>query len=314
MAHYMVRRALLLIPTLVLVTVAVFGLMRLVPGDVVVAKVGASGNPANIATVRHELGLDRPMYVQYFDFVGGLLSGNPPASLWTTQPVSSAFFDALPVTAELGLAAIVLSIVISIPIGLISAIFQDRPIDHVARVIAILGISLPDFWLATMLIVILSTQFGYSPPLQYQSLSEAPWHNFQQFVFPAIILGYAFSALSSRMIRSSMIEVLRQDYIRTAYAKGLRQRIVLYRHAAKNAFIPVLTIWGNSLGLLLSGTVILETIFSLPGIGQQTFTAIQQRDYTQLQFNVLMIALVIMFVNLAVDILYGVVDPRIRYR
>ncbi len=314
MQGYIIRRILLAVPTLVLVTVGAFALIRLVPGDVVIAKVGDSGNHADLDKVRHELGLDAPFHVQYFRFVGGILTGRPPKSLWTSRSVAGEFFNRLPTSLELGLIAMAISVVIAVPAGVISAVRQDRPIDYVARVGAILGTSMPDFWIATALIVYLSLNFGYLPPLGYVSFWEDPTKNLSQFYLPALILGYRLSATTTRMIRSTMLEVLRQDYIRTAWAKGLRERAVINRHAMKNTLIPVITIWGSQIAIIFGGTVILESIFSLPGVGQMSLTAIQQRDYTQIQFNVLMLASIVVLINLLVDLTYGWLDPRIRYR
>lgn len=314
MYGYVIRRLLLSLPTLVLVTLLAFALIRLVPGDVVLAKVGESGNTANLDQVRRELGLDRPFHEQYLRFIGGVLTGDPGDSLWTSKPVTAEFLDALPVSLELGLLAIVVSVLIALPAGIISAIRQDRPIDYAARLFSILGTSIPDYWLATVLVVYLSLYAGYLPPLGYVSFFEDPGRNLSQFYLPALILGYRLAAITTRMIRSTMLEVLHQDFIRTAWSKGLRERAVIWRHALKNTLIPVITIWGTQIAIIFGGTVILESIFALPGVGRLTFTAIQQRDYTQIQFNVLALASIIVFVNLAVDLAYGVLDPRIRYR
>ncbi len=314
MYGYLIRRILLALPTLILVTVGSFALIRLVPGDVVIAKVGESGSHADLDKVRHDLGLDAPFHVQYFRFVRGILTGKPPKSLWSSRSVAREFFDRLPTSLELGLIAMAISVAIAIPAGIASAVRQDRLIDYVARVGAILGTSVPDFWIATALVVYLSLYFGYLPPLGYVSFREDPIKNLSQLYLPAIILGYRLAATTTRMIRSTMLDVLRQDYIRTAWAKGLRERAVINRHAVKNMLIPVVTIWGSQLAIVFGGTVILESIFSLPGVGQMSLTAIQQRDYTQIQFNVLVLATIIVMLNLFVDLTYGWLDPRIRYR
>jgi peptide/nickel transport system permease protein len=314
MTGYIIRRFLLAIPTLLLVTLGSFALIRLVPGDVVIAKVGDSGNLANLEVVRHELGLDAPFHIQYLRFVGGIVTGDPPKSLWTSRSVAGEFFERLPTSLELGLFAMVISLVIAIPAGVISAIRQDSAIDYFARIGAILGTAIPDFWIATVLVVFLSLQFGYLPPLGYVSLREDPIKNLSQMYLPALILGYRLAATTTRMIRSTMLEVLRQDYVRTAWAKGLKERSVINRHVMKNTLIPVITIWGSQIAVIFGGTVILESIFSLPGVGQMSLTAIQQRDYPQIQFNVLMLASIVVLMNLLVDLAYGWLDPRIRYR
>jgi peptide/nickel transport system permease protein len=215
---------------------------------------------------------------------------------------------------ELGLVAMVISVAIAVPAGIVSAVRQNRPIDYIARVGAILGTSVPDFWIATALVVYLSLNFGYLPPIGYVAFWEDPLKNLSQFYLPALILGYRLSATTTRMIRSTMLEVLRQDYIRTAWSKGLQERAVISRHAMKNALIPVVTIWGSQAAFIFGGTVILESIFTLPGVGQMSLTAIQQRDYTQIQFNVLMLASIVVLSNLLVDLTYGWLDPRIRYQ
>ncbi|MFN8557040.1 MAG: ABC transporter permease [Dehalococcoidia bacterium] len=314
MYGYIIRRLLLSIPTLVLVTIGSFALIRLVPGDVVLAKVGESGNTANLDKIRAELGLDQPFLVQYFRFVGGVLKGDPGNSLWSTKPVTSEFLDALPVSLELGILAMITSVIIAIPTGIVSAIRQDKIIDYVARLFAIIGTSIPDYWLATVCVVYFALWFGYLPPLGFVGPFQDPTKNLSQIYLPGLILGYRLAATTTRMVRSQMLEVLRQDYIRTAWAKGLRERSVIASHAMKNSLIPVVTIWGTQISVIFGGTVILESIFALPGVGRLTFTAIQQRDYTQIQFNVLALASIIVLVNLAVDLAYGWLDPRIRYR
>jgi peptide/nickel transport system permease protein len=316
MYTYIIRRLLLSLPTLILVTLGAFFLIRLVPGDVLIAKIGASGNldVGDLSKARHELGLDAPAYVQYFRFLRGVVTGSPGHSLYDSKPVAGKFLEALPISMELGLLAMVISVVIAVPAGVISAVRQDRPLDYVFRLFAILGTSLPDFWIAIILVVYLSLWFGYLPQLGYVSFFHDPLTNLGQFYLPALVLGYRLSAYTTRMMRSTMLEVINQDYIRTAWAKGLKERAVITRHAMKNALIPVVTIWGSQAAIIFGGTVILEVIFALPGVGRLTFTAIEQRDYTGIQFYVLMIASIIVFINLAVDLLYGWLDPRIRYQ
>lgn len=313
MRNYIIQRLFLAIPTIILVSVIAAGLIRLVPGDVVLAKIAESGNTENIELIRAELGLDVSFPEQYVKFMWGLVTGNPGNSLYTTRPVSGEFFDALPVTAELGLLAIVLSIVIAIPLGALSALRPDSLIDHASRLFAILGLAIPDFWLATVLVVYLSLYLGYLPPLGYEEFYENPVKNLSQVYLPVLILGYRLAGISIRMMRSTMLDVLSQDYIRTARAKGLAERAVVVKHALKNALIPVVTIIGTQVGFILGGSVILEVIFGLPGVGRLTLNAIQQRDYTQVQFNVVMLGSFLVFTNLAIDLIYGLLDPRIRY-
>jgi peptide/nickel transport system permease protein len=313
MQKYIVQRLLLAIPTIILVSLIAASLIRLVPGDVVLAKVAESGNTQNIDVLRAELGLDVPFPQQYVEFMWGLVTLNPGDSLYTTQPVAGEFWDAFPVTLELGFLAIVLSVVIAIPLGAVSAMRPDSWVDHGARMFAVFGLAVPDFWIATVLVVYLSLYLGYLPPLGYAEFYEDPLRNLSQVYLPVLILGYRLAGISIRMMRSTMLDVLGQDYIRTARSKGLAERVVVIRHALKNAMIPVLTIVGTQVGFIIGGSVILETIFGLPGVGRLTFSAIQQRDYTQVQFNVVMLGTFLVLTNLAVDLVYGWLDPRIRY-
>ena len=276
---------------------------------------GESGNVSakDLALIRHQLGLDRPYYEQYLTWMAGLLRGDMGNSLWTGNPVRDELFRRVPVTLELALLGLPLAILIAIPIGIISATRQDTVSDYVGRLFAIAGLSLPDFWLATLVVVFLAIWFHWLPPRGYISPLESPWDNFQQFFLPAMILGFRLSAVTMRMTRSTMLEVLRQDYIRTAWSKGLRERVVIYRHAVKNAMIPVITLLGRQFSVLLGGTVIIETVFGIPGVGSLTLDAINQRDYTQVQGNVMFLAAIMVLMNLLVDISYGWFDPRIRY-
>jgi len=313
--QYILRRLLASIPVLILVSIIVSALIRIVPGDVVMNMLGESGNVSakDLALIRHQLGLDRPYYEQYLTWMAGLLRGDMGNSLWTGNPVRDELFRRVPVTMELALLGLPLAILIAIPIGIISATRQDTVSDYSGRLFAIAGLSLPDFWLATLVVVFLAIWFHWLPPRGYISPLESPWDNFQQFFLPAMILGFRLSAVTMRMTRSTMLEVLRQDYIRTAWSKGLRERVVIYRHAVKNAMIPVITLLGRQFSVLLGGTVIIETVFGIPGVGSLTLDAINQRDYTQVQGNVMFLAAIMVLMNLLVDISYGWFDPRIRY-
>ena len=315
MLQYILRRLLASIPVLILVSIIVSALIRIVPGDVVMNMLGESGNVSakDLALIRHQLGLDRPYYEQYLTWMAGLLRGDMGNSLWTGNPVRDELFRRVPVTMELALLGLPLAILIAIPIGIISATRQDTVSDYSGRLFAIAGLSLPDFWLATLVVVFLAIWFHWLPPRGYISPLESPWDNFQQFFLPAMILGFRLSAVTMRMTRSTMLEVLRQDYIRTAWSKGLRERVVIYRHAVKNAMIPVITLLGRQFSVLLGGTVIIETVFGIPGVGSLTLDAINQRDYTQVQGNVMFLAAIMVLMNLLVDISYGWFDPRIRY-
>ena len=316
MRVYIAKRAVLAVPTLLLVSVVVFSLMHLIPGDAVIARLQEVGSVTDetIHAMRHELGLDKPFYQQLGDWLWGLGRGDLGQSLWTREPVADRLVAAIPVSAELALGGLMLAVLIAVPLGVLSAIRQDSWMDYLARLFVIFGISLPDFWVGTLLILYLSLWFGFLPPLGYTALCDDPIRNLQQFLLPMLVLGLRLSATTARMVRSTMLEALRQDYIRTARAKGLRETFVVYQHALKNAVIPVVTILGTQLSTLLGGTVILETLFSLPGVGFLMFSSIGFRDYPQIQANVLFLSVVLVVVNLLVDISYAWLDPRIRYQ
>src|SRR5437867_3835115 len=238
----------------------------------------------------------------------------PGDSLFTGEPITTSLKKAIPVTLELAALAMILGIVIAVPIGVLSATRQDTPSDYVGRVVAVSGLSLPDFWLGTLVITFAAIWFHWIPPIGYVSLWDAPWRNLQQFLLPAAVLGYRLAAATMRMTRSTVLEVLREDYGRTAWAKGLEGRIVVYKHALKNALIPVVTIIGGQLGTLLAGTFVIEQIFALPGMGRLTVEAILYRDYPVVQTNVMLVAATLVTLNLLVDLTYAWLDRRIRYK
>ena len=316
MQRYVMRRIFMAIPVLLLVSFMTFSLIRIVPGDVVLQMIGESGlaRDRDIALIKQQLGLDRPFHEQYVTWMSGMLKGDMGLSLWTGKPARDELFRRIPVSAELGALALLIALVIAIPIGIVSATRQDTASDYVGRLIAISGLSMPDFWIATLAITFLAIWFQWMPRIGFVGLFDDPLLNLQQLIIPASIMGFRLSAVTMRMVRSTMLEVLRQDYIRTAWSKGLKERAVIYRHALKNALIPVITIVGTQVERLLAGAIIIETIFVLPGVGRLTLESIQQRDYTQLQGNVMFIAVVMVSVNLIVDISYAWFDPRIRYR
>jgi peptide/nickel transport system permease protein len=316
MYKYIIRRLLLAVPVLVLSSLVVFGLMRVMPGDALTALMAESGNVSEreLQKLRKELGLDRPYYEQYLIWAWQMISLDPGYSIFTSEPIPVALKKSIPVTIELALLAMVLGLVIAVPVGVLSATRQDRLSDYIGRLIAISGLSLPDFWLGTLVITFAAIWFAWMPPLGYASLWESPWKNLQQFLLPAAVLGFRLSAATMRMTRSTLLEVLREDYVRTAWAKGLGERIIIYKHALKNALIPVVTIVGGQLGTLLAGTVIVETIFALPGMGRLTVEAILFRDYPVVQTNVMLVAGTLVALNLAVDLAYAWLDPRIHYQ
>jgi peptide/nickel transport system permease protein len=314
MRQYVLKRLLLIVPTLLLVSAIVFSLTRMIPGDVVVLMFEEKAYAEDLEALRAKLGLNRPLYVQYVTWLGQVVQGNLEESLWTRRPVLEEIVRRLPISAELGAMAIFVALCLALPIGVLSAIRQDTMQDYTARSLAILGLSVPGFWQATLVIVLPSIWFGWAPPLQFTSFSQDPWQHLSQFILPAIILGIASGASIMRLTRALMLEVLRQDYIRTAWSKGLREGRVVMRHAFKNAIIPVVTIVGIQVGQIASGTVIMETIFGLPGMGRFLVDAIYQRDYPVVQGVNLLIASIIVFVNLLVDVTYAYLDPRIRYQ
>jgi peptide/nickel transport system permease protein len=316
MYKYVLRRLLLAVPVLLLSSLIVFALMRVMPGDALTALMGESGNVGEreLAKLRKDLGLDRPYHEQYAIWLWQMVRLDPGDSIFTNEPIAVGLKKAVPVTLELAALAMIIGLVVAIPIGVISATRQDTASDYVGRVVAISGLSLPDFWLGTLVITFAAIWFHWMPPIGYVSLWEAPWRNLQQFLLPAAVLGFRLSAATMRMTRSTVLEVLREDYVRTAWAKGLGGRIVVYKHALKNALIPVVTIVGGQLGTLLAGTVIVETIFALPGMGRLTVEAILFRDYPVVQTNVMLVAATLVTLNLVVDLTYAWLDPRIRYQ
>ncbi|HEX3178061.1 MAG TPA: ABC transporter permease [Methylomirabilota bacterium] len=316
MQKYVLRRVLLAIPVLALSSLIVFGLMRVMPGDALTVLMGESGNVGEreLASLRADLGLDRPYHEQYARWLWQLVSLNPGHSIFTNEPIAVSLTKAIPVTAELATLALLIGLVVAVPIGVISATRQDTASDYLGRLVAVSGLSLPDFWLATLVITFAAIWFHWIPPIGYVSLWDSPWRNLQQFLLPAAVLGFRLAAATMRMTRSTVLEVLREDYVRTAWAKGLGGRIVVYKHALKNALIPVVTIIGGQLGTLLAGTVIVETIFALPGMGRLTVEAILFRDYPVVQTNVMLVAGTLVALNLVVDLTYAWLDPRIRYR
>jgi peptide/nickel transport system permease protein len=316
MHKYIIRRLLLAVPVLFLASLIVFGLMRVMPGDALTALMAESGNVSEreLQKLRKDLGLDLPYHEQYLIWVWQMVSLNPGYSIFTSEPIPVALKKSIPVTLELALLAMILGLVIAIPVGVLSATRQDKLSDYVGRLVAISGLSLPDFWLGTLVITFAAIWFHWIPPLGYVSVWESPWTNLQQFLLPAAVLGFRLSAATMRMTRSTLLEVLREDYVRTAWAKGLGERLIVYKHALKNALIPVVTIIGGQLGTLLAGTVIVETIFALPGMGRLTVEAILYRDYPIVQTNVMLVAGTLVTLNLLVDLTYAWLDPRIHYQ
>lgn len=318
MRAYFIKRLLALIPTLVFATLIVFFLIRLVPGDIIdlmVSQHDVSEVEVTRKTLEKALGLDVPIYVQYYRWMKGIvLHGDLGNTLWVETPVTEEIMARLPVTLELGIIGLVIGFSLAIPIGVYSAIRQDTAGDYIGRTIAILGVAIPGFWLGTMIVVYPALWWDWSPSIELYSLREDPWENFKMFIIPGAVMGFGLSGVTMRMTRAMMLEVLRQDYIRTAWAKGLRERIVILRHALKNALIPVITLVGLYVPILVGGSIIMEQIFVLPGLGLLMIESINQRDYPIISGLMLLIGIVILAINLLVDLSYGFLDPKVRYQ
>ena len=316
MWSYLARRVLQGLLVLWLVSLLIFSLVRILPGDAILMQLdqAAAPTPEVLARARQELGIDRPLLEQYRIWMGGVLQGDLGRSLTTRRPVMQELMKRVSLTCHLAVLSMVIALLIALPVGILSAMKQDTKTDYVGRFIAVLGLSLPDFWLATVAITFLAIYAGWIPPIGFAPVWEDPGRSMSQLLIPAAIIGARLAAVSMRMTRSSLLEVLRQDYIRTARAKGHRERAVVLGHALKNAMVPVITVVGQQFSVLLGGTVIVEVIFLQPGVGSFMLDAVQLRDYTAIQGAVLFFAAVIVAVNLLVDMSYAWLDPRIRYR
>jgi peptide/nickel transport system permease protein len=316
MRSYVVRRIGQGLLVLWLVSFAIFSLVRILPGDAVLMQLDAAAapTPEMLARARQELGLDRPFLTQYSTWMAGAVRGDLGRSLITRRPVTQELGKRISLTSHLAVMSMIVALLIALPVGVLAAVRQDTPADYVGRLGATLGLSLPDFWLATVAITFLAIWFHWIPPIGFAPIWEDPVRNLSQLAIPALIIGARLAAVSMRMTRSSLLEVLRQDYVVTARAKGARERTVIIRHALKNAFIPVVTVIGQQFSVLLGGTVIVELIFLQPGVGSLLLDAVLLRDYTLIQGAVLFFAVVIVAMNLLVDLSYSWLDPRIRYR
>jgi len=311
---YLIRRLLLAVPTILGVVLAVFLLIRLVPGDVVTQLLALEGaSPARVAELRKLFGLERPLPVQFAEYVTSVARGDLGKSLRTGLPVGRELLHRFPVTMELAVLGLLVALAIGVPVGVMAAVKREQAGDYLATGFVLLGLSVPSFWLAILLILLFALRFGWLPPTGYVAPSEDLLANVRGMILPALSVGLVLAAAITRIVRSCLLEVLGRLYIRTARAKGLRESAVILKHAFRNATIPVLTIIGLQFGTLLGGTVIIEQIFSLPGVGRYALEGINLRDYPVIQGAVLAIALAFVIVNLAVDVAYGLLDPRIRY-
>jgi peptide/nickel transport system permease protein len=314
MRAYVARRLLLAALTVALISVGVFWLLRLGPGDVAQIALGQGASQEQVKAMREHLGLNEPIHLQYFRWIGQLLRGDLGRSAISGTPVGSELASRLPITAELLIITLLVTVAIGIPAGVVSALYRNSPLDYTVRVAATVGLSVPVFWVATLVILLPSQWWGYSPPLNRTvSFFNDPLGNLQQFVPPGVILGAAAASGIMRLTRSALLEVLSQDYIRTARSKGLRERMVVWRHALRNSMVPVVTVLGLQAAALLGGAIIIEQIFSLRGLGNYFYQSIVIKDFPVVQTIALYVALVVVLMNLAIDITYAWLNPRIRY-
>jgi len=300
------------VPSLLGLSFLVFSLVRLVPGDYVLAMLDQVQSLEDINKARHALGLDRPWLSQYFAWLWGVLRGDLGTSFWSGEPVAREILHRLPVTMELALLALLVSVLISVPAAVLAILRRGRWPDLLARFLSFAGLAVPHFWLATLALLYSAIWWNWIPPLSYVHLTESPLANLEQFALPALVLGIGLAARTLRLTRSSLLEVMAEDYVRTARAKGVAEGRVVWRHALRNALIPVVTVVGTQFSYLLGGTVVIEVIFAMPGIGRLMVDSVTQRDYPQLQGNVLAVGTLVLLVNLLTDLTYGLIDPRVR--
>jgi peptide/nickel transport system permease protein len=315
MQRYLLTRLALMVPTLLGVAVATFLLMRVAPGDIAVLHLGGEGGivtQADIQAERAKLGLDQPLWFQFVTWAGGLLRGDLGRSMWTDRPVSTEVSLRFGLSLELAILALVVSLCVALPLGTLSAIGRNTPLDYAVRVFSVGGLAMPGFWLGILLILFLLILFRWSPPVTFTPLLVDPLANLSQLVWPALAVGYRSAAVLARMMRSALLEVLHEDYVRTARAKGLREQIVVTRHAARNAVLPVVTLAGLEFATLLGGLVVTEQVFNLNGLGKLLVDAISHRDYTMTQALVMLTAVLFLVTNLVVDVGYAWLDPRVR--
>lgn len=322
MYKYTIKRVLLMFPTLVGAAILVFGLLRLIPGDVCELRMAGEGSfvdPEAIKACQVDLGMDQPMIVQFWDFIFGFFTLNLGNSMWTSQPITHEIGLRFELSMQVAIIATVVSVIISIPMGTISAIKQNTWIDYVVRTFSIAGIAMPSFWLGILIILglLISTQawFGvpWMPPIEYVDPWEDPLGSLSQLIWPALATGYRYSAVATRMTRSALLEVLREDYVRTARAKGLLEKVIINRHALKNAMLPVVTVIGIEFAFLMGGLVVTEQVFNLNGLGKLFVESVTNHDFTLTQALVMLVAFIFVVTNLVVDIFYAWLDPRIRY-
>ena len=317
MLRYVIKRVFLMIPTLLGVAVVIFVLMRLLPGDIVEVRLASEGGYVSaemIARERARLGLDRPVWRQFVEWMWALLHGDLGESMWTGRPITYELGIRFQLSLQVALMSTLIAVILAVPLGTLAALKQDTWVDYAVRAFSIAGLATPSFWLGIVMILGFLIVFRWVPPMVYTPIWEDPWRNLSQLIWPALATGYRYSAVAARMTRSAMLEVLREDYVRTARAKGLWQRLILRRHALKNAMLPVLTVVGLEFAFLLGGLVVTEQVFNLNGLGKLFVDAVTHYDYTLVQALVLVVASVFVVSNFVVDVLYVWLDPRIRYR
>lgn len=317
MQAYIVKRFLLMIPTLFGVAVLVFVLMRVVPGDIVELRYTLEGTAVSdevLAEERARLGLDRPIVQQFAEWMWGIVRFDFGKSMWTENPVTQEIALRLQLSLQVAIMATILATLLSVPLGILAALKQDTWVDYVIRVFSIAGLAMPSFWLGILIILGLLIFFRWLPPIFFTPIWVDPWANLSQLIWPAVAVGYRYSAVATRMTRSSTLEVLREDYIRTARAKGLWEKVVIVRHAMKNAMLPVITVLGLEFAFLVGGLVVTEQVFNLNGLGMLFVESVARRDYTMTQALVVLVGFTFIFVNFLVDLTYAWFDPRIRYR
>lgn len=314
MFNFVLRRLLSIIPVLLLVSMMVFGLIHLIPGDPAMAILGSSAEPDQVEQMRERLGLNQPLPVQYWNWLTSVLSGDMGLSLISDEPVTELIKDRLPTTLTVALAAFLLSLAISLPAGILAALRHNRYADYIFMGLVILAVSVPSFWLALLFMLWFSVELELLPMMGWVSVFDDFWRGLQYLLLPALSLACIMGAIVARMTRSSMLEVLREDYIVTALAKGTPRRLIIMKHALKNAFAPVLTILGFQVGFLLGGTVVIEDVYSIPGIGRLIFGAITNRDYPVVQGCILMVTTLYVLINASVDVAYAYFDPRVSYK
>ena len=310
--RHIIGRLIALVPMLLALSVASFALVHVIPGDPALVMLGGEGTPQQVADLRRQLGLDRPLHIRYVEWLGRVVQGDLGESLYNRTRVVDELIWRFPTTLSLVSLALLISIIIGVPAGLLSAVFRNSWVDHVARLLTLVSLSMPSFWLGLMLIILFSLKLNLLPVVGYTSVVTDLWSSLRFLILPSCALGTYLTALLARLVRSSVLEILGQDYVRTARAKGLHERVVLSRHALRNALIPAVTVMGINMGILLGGSAVIETLYVLPGVGQLVITALYNRDLPVIQGLILYISVLYVLINLAVDLLYTYLDPRLR--